>query len=119
MDVAVELTPISCGGCGGVYAISEPYRQHCYETAESWTCPYCKTSWGYSKNNRHKELTDKIAAQDRAISNWKQSLEIEQRHHNATRDRLERTEAQRRAEKAAKTKLRKKLDENANPPADA
>jgi hypothetical protein len=109
MEVSVELTPFACGGCGGVYAISEPYRQECYEKGTSWTCPYCKGDWGYSKFNRHKALTDEIAAQKRALLAEQSRLENERRYHASTRERLERTEAQRRAEKAAKTKLRKKL----------
>ncbi len=56
INVEVSLTQITCGGCGGVYAIAERYRAHCLEHARSWTCPYCKIGWGYpGKTEAEKE----------------------------------------------------------------
>ena len=43
----VDLTQISCGKCGGTYAINERYRRQREEEGGSWNCPYCKCSWGY------------------------------------------------------------------------
>lgn len=74
VQVTVTLTEINCGCCGGTYAINERYRQQKYEKGETWTCPYCNASWGYSgrgENERLKrelegERTRKLAALDRA-----------------------------------------------------
>ena len=47
--ISTELAPITCGCCGGTYAIAETYRQNAYNKAGSWHCPYCQCSWGYSE----------------------------------------------------------------------
>lgn len=56
LHVTVELTEINCGECGGTYAINERYRLQKAEKRGFWTCPYCKTGWGYgtSENDRLK-----------------------------------------------------------------
>lgn len=66
----VQLVVINCGQCGGTYAINERRRQHCYDSGTGWNCPYCKTSWGYYKYNRH-------AALERELQRTKANLEAE------------------------------------------
>lgn len=72
IQVTVELTEINCGECGGTYAINERYRQQKYQKGESWTCPYCKTGWGYSGNSENEKLKRELAAErdrkERALS---------------------------------------------------
>lgn len=51
----VTLTQIVCGECGGAYAIAEPFRARCQEAGKFWTCPYCKTVWGFGKGEIDKE----------------------------------------------------------------
>ena len=75
IQVYVELTQITCGGCGGTYAISERVRLHKEEKGEGWHCPYCKIGWGYYKSavqiekEAHQRtlarLNDEIAERDR------------------------------------------------------
>lgn len=56
INVDVELTQISCGSCGGTYAINERYREQCESHARCWHCPYCNKSWGYpGKTAEEKE----------------------------------------------------------------
>ena len=62
MNVTVELTKMECGCCSGVYAISERFREKCYEEGKSWTCPYCKVGWGYENNNSLKIKNEKTIA---------------------------------------------------------
>ena len=59
-----ELTVVNCGICGGVYAIAERFRQECKEKGRVWTCPYCKTGWGYVENgyDRLRKLADRAEA---------------------------------------------------------
>ena len=63
IQVTIELTEINCGECGGTYAINERYRQQKYQKGESWTCPYCKTGWGYSGNSENEKLRRELAAE--------------------------------------------------------
>jgi len=55
LDVAVTLTEINCGECGGTYAINERYRLQREEKSGYWTCPYCKCGWGYGTGTLQKE----------------------------------------------------------------
>lgn len=66
VQLAVTLTQINCGECGGTYAINERYRQQKYEEGKSWTCPYCRTWWGYSKGENQR-LQEEVAAERRRL----------------------------------------------------
>lgn len=48
--VSVQLIEINCGECGGVYAVNERFHTHKREKGGFWTCPYCKTGWGFDPN---------------------------------------------------------------------
>jgi len=63
IQVTVELTEINCGECGGTYAINERYRLQKYQRGESWTCPYCRTGWGYAGNSENEKLRRELAAE--------------------------------------------------------
>lgn len=65
--VSVDLTAISCGECGGVYAIGERYRKQKYNEGSSWHCPYCQVSWGYSETEEER-LRKKVAASEAALA---------------------------------------------------
>ncbi len=98
-----DLTTINCGECGGVYAIAQRYHQTCYEEGSAWNCPYCKVGWGFACNNGEN---------DRLRRQLKAALSAEQREraaHDQTRSALEHTERRRRAEKAAKTRVRNRV----------
>lgn len=88
IKVEVELTEINCGECGGVYAINERYREQQYKKGGVWTCPYCKTGWGYSGNSENEQL--------------RRMLEDEKKRRNAAL-------ARENEERAAKEKLERKL----------
>lgn len=55
LAVTIELTQISCGKCGGTYAINEQYRQQKEVHKGFWNCPYCKVGWGYEKGLLERE----------------------------------------------------------------
>lgn len=63
LEVQVTLTEISCGSCGGTYAINEKYRQTQYEQGGTWTCPYCQRGWGYAGNSENSKLKRELAAE--------------------------------------------------------
>lgn len=104
-----ELTVIDCGECGGSYAISEPYREKKQETGGFWTCPYCKCGWGYSEDKtdlaKAKEAQRK-AEQSRDYA-WQAAREEREKHGH--------TERRRRAEKAAKTRLKNRVGKGVCP----
>lgn len=88
IPITITLTEISCGCCGGVYAINESYRSRAYDHGESWTCPYCKVGWGYS---------------------GKGALQIAEKALKEERERHQRTIARLNEEAAAKAKAERKL----------
>ena len=55
ISVAVVLTEIHCGECGGTYAINERYRKQRQEKSGFWMCPYCRCEWGYPKDGSENE----------------------------------------------------------------
>lgn len=60
VSIAVEFTAIHCGECGGSYAINERYREQQYKKGGTWTCPYCKTGWGYAGNSENAVLKKQL-----------------------------------------------------------
>lgn len=54
-----DLSVINCGICGGTYALSRRYVVKRREHGGCWTCPYCATGWGYSKENSEIEKLKK------------------------------------------------------------
>jgi hypothetical protein len=67
MNVEVEMHVVNCGVCGGVYAITERVREHHYKNGTSWTCPYCRTGWGY-KESEADRLKKKLEDERRRAS---------------------------------------------------
>ncbi len=56
MLVTETLTKITCGKCGGCYAIAERYRQEKQDETGHWHCPYCQQQWGfYGKTEAQKQ----------------------------------------------------------------
>ena len=102
ISVAVTLTEINCGECGGTYAINERYREQQYQQGGSWTCPYCECGWGYSENNENSKLKKQLEAEKRG---W------ELAEHQAERAREHERHAKNvaRAQKAAKTRIKNRI----------
>lgn len=69
---SVEMTQITCGQCGGTYAITEDFRAHKQEKGGGWHCPYCETSWGFcgptQADRLKKELEAKQFELNRALN---------------------------------------------------
>lgn len=66
-ELAIVVTEMNCGECGGVYAINETYREQCHKYGKSWHCPYCQVGWGYSgkgeleqEKKRHQETLARL-----------------------------------------------------------
>lgn len=98
---SVKLTEINCGLCGGTYAINERYRLQAERDGSSWYCPYCKCSWGYSEgeNARLKRQIKEKEAQIKREQVRTETAKTEARHQRNIA----------RAERGAKTKLKKRV----------
>lgn len=100
--VEIELSTINCGQCGGTYAINERFRKQCQEHSRSWHCPYCDCSWGYrGPTAAERERAKRLELERR--------LRCEEANHERTREELDHTEHRRRAEKAAKTRIKRRV----------
>lgn len=63
LQLAVSLTSVDCGQCGGTYAINERFRKQCEDDGRSWHCPYCQTGWGFSGNGALQKAEKELAAE--------------------------------------------------------
>ena len=95
------LTTINCGTCGGVYAISERFRREKRDNGGYWNCPYCKCRWGFGESELDRVRKELKSETD--------CLTRERSRHDQTRADRDHKEAQRRAEKAAKTKIQRRV----------
>lgn len=68
LELTVTLHSVSCGSCGGVYAINNSYRDKCYKEGLSWTCPYCKCGWGWGGKGENQILREQLAAKEAALT---------------------------------------------------
>jgi len=95
----VSLTTIVCGGCGGVYAITERFRKQCANEGTSWHCPYCNVGWGYSGNSENARLKKQVA-------NLSAQADRTNAHIGRLNHELETTERSRAAMKGQVTKMK-------------
>ena len=95
VEFGVQLTTINCGECSGTYAINERYRENRERDGDGWHCPYCRVGWGYWGNGKIEKLEKELKAV-RKRKEW-----AEQEAKNA--------ENRRRAEKAAKTRIKNRI----------
>lgn len=101
IEFGVELTTINCGECSATYAINERYRQNRERDGDGWHCPYCQVGWGYFGRGKVEKLEKQLATA-RKRKEW-----AEQEAKNA--------EYRRRAEKAAKTRLKNRIGKGVCP----
>jgi len=67
VEVSTTLHTVSCS-CGGVYAITEAHRAQAEREGTCWTCPYCRTSWGFSGRGTNATLKRELESQKRATA---------------------------------------------------
>ena len=99
---SIELSVVNCGECGGIYSINERYRQQKRENGGYWTCPYCKVSWGYGTSEKDKSENENKNLRKRL--EWAEQAQAQQRAAQ-----LE-VQHQLRAQKAAKTRLKNRIN---------
>ena len=95
VTVTIELEALECHSCGAVYGLVSNFVRVARERGQGhgWHCPHCQASSAFVKGEAERLRGQLAAARDREAS---------------LRADLKRKEAQRRAQKAAATKLRKR-----------
>jgi len=101
LNVSVTLSEVNCGECGGTYAINDQYRKQRQEDGGSWTCPYCKTGWGYNGDTEAEILLKKLKTQEKKNEWLKTDLIFANNRA--------------RAQKAAKTRLKNRINNGVCP----
>lgn len=85
IELSTTLVSISCGNCGGVYAIGERYHQKAREEGTAWNCPYCRIGWGFTNRGENAELKRKLAQAQTTIEH----KEADMQHVRQQRDHAE------------------------------
>ena len=97
----VKLESMSCGECGGSYALSAKYIAQRRQNGGYWNCPYCKCSWGYGESE-----VDRLKKE---VSEKENQINREQIRTRTAREDAQHQKNKLRAEKGAKTKLKKRI----------
>lgn len=96
LHTAADLDVVTCW-CSIEYAI--PRSLHRTSKEDHSTVVFCPLGHRWVSKEHEKK----------ASQNLREELDRERRRHNCTAERLRHTEAQRRAEKAAKTRLKNRV----------
>lgn len=65
INIQVPMTAVTCGECGGSYAITSRHFTQCRERGESWNCPYCRIGWGFAGRGEIADLKQKLEQANR------------------------------------------------------
>lgn len=99
----VKFEVMTCPTCGVQYALEERYvkdKRDQGESGKGWTCPNgCSLIF---RKSTADHLRDQLRAKDAQLAR-------EQSSHDQTRAERDHAEARRRAEKAAKTKIKNRV----------
>ena len=91
--VNVTLKTVNCGECGGTYAIDGRYHQQRSEKGGYWTCPYCKTSWGFDQHGSElARLKRKLEFQEAETERQRSRCRQSEADHERTQRRLSATQ---------------------------
>lgn len=102
INVAVTLTEINCGECGGTYALNERYRSQKADKGGGWHCPYCQCNWGYFGETTVQKLQKQLEEEQRRLEWARENAQSE-------REARERTERRLIARKGVNTRLRNRI----------
>ncbi len=96
MNITTSLSVIHCSECNIAFAVDDAVDERWRENGKTFYCPK-----GHSQH-----YGDSVTKQ---LQREKKRLIAEQAKHDQTRAELRETEGRRRAEKGAKTKLKKRI----------
>ena len=101
VNASTDLSTITCGNCGGAYAIAERFRLHKQENGGCWNCPYCQISWGFGASEISK-IRDKLRSAE-------QQVELERKRTEWAQQNTRIIELRRRALKGQLTKVKERI----------
>ena len=101
LALSITLTEVSCGECGGVYALNYIFVRQKEKNGGYWKCPYCKCSWGYGESEIDR-LNKKVAATQRALETERKRKEWAQKEAKIAENR-------RRAQKGITTRIKNRV----------
>lgn len=102
ISTELDMYIVNCGECGGVYGILEQVREQKHRDGACWACPYCRTRWGYSGKGENARLKRELKQKQRA-------LDIQRKRTEWAKEEARHNERRRRAEKAAKTRIKNRI----------
>jgi hypothetical protein len=91
LTTGIAMVRVDCQ-CGGVYALTEPHYRTCREQGKGWTCPYCRTGWGFSgkgENQQLKAQLEKANTEIKRQAELKDAARKERDHHWTERKKLQ------------------------------
>lgn len=101
------LSHCECYKCGIMFGIPAEYHQKLKDHGAAFFCPV-----GHQQHYMETEMTrlrQKVERAERAVGKAERATVRERAEHDQTREDLQHTEARRRGEKAAKTRIKKRL----------
>ena len=101
VNAATDLSTITCGKCGGIYAIAERYRAYKQENGGYWNCPYCQCLWGFGASELSM-VRDQLRTAEHQVEQERKRTEWAQQDARIT-------ERRRRALKGHLTKVKKRI----------
>lgn len=67
MTFTETITLVKCEcTCGGVFAISERFRENARRNGKGYTCPYCNSYWSWKESEADK-LRKQLEEKERAL----------------------------------------------------
>ena len=101
VSTSTDLATITCGSCGGIYAVAETFRLHKQVKGGYWNCPYCQCLWGFGESEISK-VRDQLRAAEEKVERERKRTEWAQQEARIT-------ERRRRALKGHLTKMKKRV----------
>lgn len=101
----VEMQAVHCS-CGGTYQLTAAYYKERQNQGGCWHCPYCSTSWGFPKGSSRLEKA--LATADNERRRRLRDQQWSDQEQARLKSLVRTKEAQRRAEKGAKTKAKQR-----------
>jgi len=102
MHALVKLEVTGCRSCGLDFALRRDFLNERRTDGGRWTCPYCGSCISYGADSENSKLKRELQRERR----FKESAELARDKARADRDHAEN---RRRAEKAAKTRIKNRI----------
>jgi len=100
LNLDVSFKTITCGECGGTYALSSNYVRKKREEGGHWNCPYCEIGWGFGDS--------KLGKLEQKLERERKRREWAEKSRKRARERAEHEARRAAGYKGAFTKAKKR-----------